>query len=295
MIRREDRISTVLDRDPSLIDVLVALSPAFKRLRNRAMRKVMSRLVTVEQAAAMADLDPDVLVARLNAHRPDGEPGGGGAETGLPEATDAPQEAPTPSTFNAPPPPALARIPDERRREIDVRAALRAGEEPFSQIMAARREVPPGGALAVRATFEPVPLYAVMRRQGLAHHTEHLDDEDWRVWFFPADDAADPDSAPGPNDTGAETSPSPGDDGVVILDVRGLEPPEPLMRTLAALETLPAGGTLVQLNVRVPQFLLPILEERGFRHEIREQHPDLVRLFIRRTADDPAPDPEHDR
>ena len=152
MIRREDRISTVLDRDPSLIDVLVALSPAFKRLRNRAMRKVMSRLVTVEQAAAMADLDPDVLVARLNAHRPDGEPGGGGAETGLPEATDAPQEAPTPSTFNAPPPPALARIPDERRREIDVRAALRAGEEPFCQIMAARREVPPGGALAVRAT-----------------------------------------------------------------------------------------------------------------------------------------------
>jgi uncharacterized protein (DUF2249 family) len=68
---------------------------------------------------------------------------------------------------------------------------------------------------------------------------------------------------------------------VVILDVRDLEPPEPMVRTLAALEELPPGGTLLQINVRVPQFLLPRLEERGFTYEIREQAPDLVRVFIR--------------
>ena len=58
-----------------------------------------------------------------------------------------------------------------------------------------------------------------------------------------------------------------------------------VVRTLAALEELPPGGTLVQLNVRVPQFLLPRLEERGFTYEIREQAPDLVRVFIRRGPD----------
>lgn len=141
--------------------------------------------------------------------------------------------------------------------EADVREDLRAGKEPFARIMAARRELPEGGALVVRAIFEPIPLYAVLGKQGLAHHTERLADDDWRVWFYP---------------------------DVAVLDVREMDPPEPLAFTLAALETLPAGRTLVQVNVRVPQFLLPRLEERGFTYEVREIAPDRVHLFIRRAT-----------
>lgn len=203
-------------------------------------------------------------------------------------------------------PEALARIPGEDVVELDVREALRSGQEPFSTIMAAREEIPDGGALSLRAIFEPVPLYGVMARHGFAHWTEKLADDDWRVWFYPegaeevgeapvADGAGvgSPAHASGPsNTTGdadatgeADAGPT-GDadgDGVVVLDVRGLEPPEPLVRTLAALEELPEGHTLVQINVRVPRFLLPQLRERGFSWEIREQEPDLVRVFIRRA------------
>ena len=139
--------------------------------------------------------------------------------------------------------------------EADVREELRAGKEPFARIMAARRDVPEGGGLVVRAIFEPVPLYAVMAKQGFAHHTEKLADDDWRVWFYR---------------------------DVTVLDVREMEPPEPLAFTLAALETLAPGGTLVQVNVRTPQFLLPRLAERGFAYEIREVAPGRVHLFIRR-------------
>jgi uncharacterized protein (DUF2249 family) len=190
-------------------------------------------------------------------------------------------------------PAALARIAEQKRITVDVRAALRAGEEPFARIMAARRDVPAGGALSVRAIFEPVPLYAVMRAQGFAHWTEELGPEDWRVWFYPDDgdgkDAQAPPpraqaaaaTAPGGVPTRAAEANDADDSGVVVLDVRGLEPPEPMVRTLAALEALPPDGTLVQLNVRVPQFLLPMLEERGFTYEVREQAPDLVRVFIR--------------
>ncbi|MFP5356037.1 MAG: DUF2249 domain-containing protein, partial [Gemmatimonadota bacterium] len=89
--------------------------------------------------------------------------------------------------------------------EADVREELRAGREPFARIMAARREVPDGGALVVRAIFEPAPLYAVMAKQGFAHYTEKFADDDWRVWFY---------------------------HDVPVLDVRGMEPPEPLAHTL---------------------------------------------------------------
>jgi uncharacterized protein (DUF2249 family) len=51
---------------------------------------------------------------------------------------------------------------------------------------------------------------------------------------------------------------------------------------------LPAGGVLLQINRRVPQFLLPQLEARGYQYEVREQAPDLVRVLIRRQAENPV-------
>ncbi len=308
VIRPGDRVATVIGQDASLIDVFTSLSPAFERLRNPAMRRVMARLVTVEQAARMAGIDAALLVERLNTHL-----AATGVETpaGAPVETHAASPSPGASatvaastsaganatvaastspganaTVAVSEPPALARIPAAQRSELDVRAELRAGREPFSLIMAALRERAPEGAFAVRAIFEPVPLYAVMAKQGLAHHTERLANDDWRVWFYPgqggsaaggvAAAVAAPDAAALPEAAAAADG-----TGVVVLDVRDLEPPEPMMRTLAALEQLPAGGTLVQLNVRVPQFLLPLLEERGFTYEVREQEPGLVRVFIR--------------
>lgn len=51
------------------------------------------------------------------------------------------------------------------------------------------------------------------------------------------------------------------------LDNRGLQPPEPMLRILAALETLPPGATLVALNDRQPLLLYPQLEELGCRYQ----------------------------
>lgn len=49
------------------------------------------------------------------------------------------------------------------------------------------------------------------------------------------------------------------------LDNRGLEPPEPMMRTLAALEELPEGETLSIINDRRPMFLYEQLVEKGYK------------------------------
>lgn len=53
----------------------------------------------------------------------------------------------------------------------------------------------------------------------------------------------------------------------VEIDVRGLEPPEPLMRILQRVETLAAGEILRARTDRKPVHLLPELELRGVRHE----------------------------
>ncbi len=59
--------------------------------------------------------------------------------------------------------------------------------------------------------------------------------------------------------------------GVQEIDVRGLEPPEPLVRILAALETLPAGVQLRAQTDREPCHLFGEAKQRGFSSDCKEQ------------------------
>jgi uncharacterized protein (DUF2249 family) len=266
VIRAEDRVARVLEADERLLDVFTSASPHFERLRNPGMRRVMARIITVGQAARIAGIEPDDLLSRLN-----GALGEAGPAKNEVSATENDEVSITSEQL----PPALAGIGPERISDLDVREELRRGEEPFSRIMTARQALPDGHVFRLRATFEPVPLYHVLGKQGFAHWTEELGPDDWRVWFYRPD-------APVELPALADAGPAPEDESIVVLDVRGLEPPEPMVRTLAALETLPEGATLLQINVRVPQFLLPRLEEAGYAYEVREQNDQLVRVFIRR-------------
>ncbi|MGH7996126.1 MAG: DUF2249 domain-containing protein [Opitutaceae bacterium] len=55
------------------------------------------------------------------------------------------------------------------------------------------------------------------------------------------------------------------------VDARGLEPPEPLIRILDALEALPCGGVLRARTDREPCHLFGEAEARGFSHECQAQ------------------------
>ncbi|RSZ60682.1 DUF2249 domain-containing protein [Massilia atriviolacea] len=50
------------------------------------------------------------------------------------------------------------------------------------------------------------------------------------------------------------------------IDVRGLEPPEPLERVLEALDRLPEGDHLCMLIEREPRPLYRILAQNGYGH-----------------------------
>lgn len=271
-VRESDRVSDVLARDGDLVDVFVRHSPHFEKLRNATLRRTMARLVTVGQAAAIAGIPPLALVRDLNdalglasVERDEGAGAAGGDDS-----------AGTPSP---------RRPVGAREAELDVREDLRQGREPFSRIMAAVGALGPGDVLHLRAPFEPAPLYTVLSKRGFAHATAQRASDDWSVWFWrpEATPEATDDVAPSATTmTGSGQAPAEPDEQ--WIDVRGLEPPEPMVRTLAALESLPQGHTLVQVNERVPRFLLPILAERGFTHEVDESHADRVIVRIRRSG-----------
>ena len=142
--------------------------------------------------------------------------------------------------------------------DVDVRPILRAGGEPFSVIMAALDHLDPGQGLRLYAPFKPAPLFALMPNRGFAHSARALDAGEWEVLFTPTamKQAESPAATPIFDDW-----PEP----AVRLDNRDLDPPEPMVRILAAAEKLRPGETLSALLRREPVFLFPQLEKRGYR------------------------------
>lgn len=264
-IAASDKVSDVLARDESLVGVFERHAPHFSKLRNRSIRRVMARLVTVEQAARTAHVRVEQLVADLN------------RALGLePLPSDAPSpDGPPLVAAQSPEHPASAAVV-----ELDVRDDLRSGREPFSRIMSRIAALGDDEVLHLRAIFEPVPLFAALAKRGFAHESRAHAPDDWSVWFWRRDSSR----APVVETNASSGSAVPPDDATTAyLDVRGSSPPEPLMRTLVALETLRRGQTLVQINNRVPQLLLPMLAERGFACEIDESRGDRVLVRIWRV------------
>lgn len=263
-----DRVAQVLARDASLVEVFVRHSPQFDKLRHAALRRVMARLVTIEQAAQVAEIPVAPLVADLN------------RALGM-EPAEAPRSAAGPIEESDPPPGA----PEV---ELDVREDLRRGEEPFTRITAAVNALRDGEVLRLRAPFKPAPLIQLLARRGYAHQATCLGADDWVVRLFRAPHAMGA-ARSGASDSRSSAPPSVGPsaealrNGEVWLDVTGLEPPEPLVRTLAALERLAPHATLVQVNVREPQHLFPMLRERGFTHESERSADGRVLTRIRRA------------
>jgi uncharacterized protein (DUF2249 family) len=142
--------------------------------------------------------------------------------------------------------------------DVDVRPILRAGGEPFSVIMAALERLEPGQGVRLYATFKPVPLFAVMADRGFAHSAQPLDAGEWEVLFTPAETEP---AAPVSGKPAFDDWPEPS----IRQDNRDLDPPEPMVRILAAAEKLAPGETLSALLRREPVFLFPQLEKRGYR------------------------------
>ncbi len=282
MITASMTVAEVLRHSPQCLDTLVAQHPAFVRLRRPLLRKTFARLVTIEQAAKIAGVELDGLLAALNstasgaviAPQPSLDHGSAASHDAAPASPAADSRAVIRASGPAAPTAALHRDPlsaavaDQLpaqtstppawlegariQAEVDARSADERG--PLGAIMRAAAQVQPGGILLVRSAFEPLPLFTLLAQRGFAHWSQQHASDDWASYFLrlraPAAAPAQPAAAPAP----------------ALLDNRGLEPPQPMQRTLAALEQLAPGATLTVLTDRQPLFLFEALEEQGYTY-----------------------------
>lgn len=71
----------------------------------------------------------------------------------------------------------------------------------------------------------------------------------------------------------------------MIIDNRGLEPPQPMMRTLKALDKMKNGASVSIINDRRPMFLYEELNDRGYLHETEAQEDGSFKITITKSGD----------
>jgi uncharacterized protein (DUF2249 family) len=151
---------------------------------------------------------------------------------------------------------------------LDVREDIRSGREPFGRIMTAANTLLANEQLQLLAPFEPVPLFHVLAKQGFSHTAHSLDSGDWEVLFTRQSEAT---AIPTMERPACQNRIGPNPTKTLEVDARSLEPPQPMVKILEAVSSLPEGAILHARTDRRPMHLYPQLEERGFTAETKEE------------------------
>jgi len=174
-----------------------------------------------------------------------------------------------------------------RTVELDVRPYLHKKMEPFQLIMDQVKSLEVEDTFVLHATFKPTPLLGVMKMRGYVNKTRQIDKDHWIVTFVNKK-----------NKKALETFESDAQDiediqnrqealkvnakKTIELDNRGLEPPQPMIRTLSALEKSQSGDEIIIHNDRVPVFLIEELNILGYPFKIEDQADGSARVIIQK-------------
>lgn len=264
MITSDMKISEILNKYPQTLEVFVKVSPHFKKLENKILRKTLASRVNIIQAANIAGVNPNDLLIELNkAIKQDFD------------MSDTTGKMENIESVNDYKPDELKSISEDKIIQLDVRPILEQGKDPFNDIMSKIRELKQDEILLLINSFEPVPLYSVLGNKGFDHYTEKTADV-FKVYFFKKKEnfktKEDKLSDQKRGELKAEK--------VIELDVRELPPPEPMMKIFEKLNEVDDNTILLVHHHREPVMLYPKLEERGFEATSHQIDSNYYKVLI---------------
>ena len=267
MITKDLKISKLLAQYPQAIDVLIEISSHFRKLKNPILRKALSGRVNVEQAAKIANVDVNTLLSKLN-----NSINKFSKEINLVNKNDEKTVKENHKMQENP-----YKIDQNKVVTFDVRPIIAGGKDPLKFILAKIKELKNNETLLLINSFEPVPLYTVLERKGYAHKTEKENDV-FKIYFYKDSNL---------NAVEEEIKSHNNDEiniadfeNIIEIDVRDLEPPEPMIKILETLSNIDNKTALLMHHHREPLMLYPKLEERGYRAFCTKINDDYFKIVI---------------
>jgi len=252
-INKNTRISTLIKENENTIDVIASINKNFKKLKNPILRKVLAPRVTIADAAKVGGVTIEVLLDKLKKI-------GFEFEGDLDQVKDQEEthlEKHSKQHISK----------DDKLVYLDVRPTLDSGKDPFDIIMKTVKVLKDDETLKIINTFEPIPLIRKLQAKGYESWTERPDDGTVVTYFKKnnsqwVDDEVE--KVVKKSKRSFEEEVARFADHIRRIDVRELEMPEPMVTILKEIETLKEGEALYVDHKKIPQFLLPELEQRNF-------------------------------
>ena len=164
VIAPKTKISELIDAYPQLEQVLIGYVPAFEKLRNPVLRKTVSRVTTLQQAAVIGGVNVEDLINHLRKEVGQDQFSGEAAAAYTTEQPDWFSEA---------------RV----AAELDARGMLAAGEQPVNQVIADLQALDQGAIYRLLAPFMPAPLVDKASSLGFSHWVTQNDDQEFVIYF----------------------------------------------------------------------------------------------------------------
>ena len=262
-IEKNTKISKILKENPESLDAIASINKHFKKLRNPLLRKMLASRVSIADAAKIGGVSPDVFFDKLKDY-------GFDPEIELNEINK--------NTENHI---EMEKFKKENVVQMDVRPTIKAGNDPFKEIMAAIKTLPEKAVLEIINVFEPIPLINNLRDKGFMSFTERPTEGGVHT-FFKKTSESKTEETPDIQHTDLssfELKAAEFGENIKTIDVRDLEMPMPMATILEEVEILPESHALFVHHKRIPQFLLPELKKRDFTilsNEIDENNLNLL-------------------
>lgn len=263
-INANTKIAAILKQHPDALDAIVSISPKFNKLRNPLLRKLMASRTSINMASRVAGCQVNDFFEKL---KPLGF---------VVDKTTAIEKEEIPGTT----PSFIKNVKEHDIVELDVRPVIQSGKDPFNMINRELKQLENGKVLKLVNSFEPVPLIQILSKQGFEYYVETISENIVNTYFRKTT------GTKAVEVTGKKTGEEWNEvikrfkNNLIIIDVRHLEMPLPMMTILEALENLPADHALFVYHKRIPMFLLPELAERKFDYRMKEIAEGEVHLLI---------------
>jgi len=266
-INENTRVSELIEFNKDAVDAIASINKMFKKLKNPVLRKVLAKRVSISDAAKVGGAKVEDFYKVLKPL---------GFESGTIDY--AKENKPnTQYKFNDMD---ISKIDPATIVELDVRDEIAGGSDPFVTIMDAVKKLNEGETLKLINVFEPIPMINKLNKKGYESFVDNSQDGMVITYFHKKEDMnLDEETRFASKDTFDKVKAFYGDK-IVEIDVRGLEMPEPMVQTLSNAEGLKEGYALYVNHKKVPQYLIPELEDRGLKYLIYEIEEGDVKLLI---------------
>lgn len=267
-INGQTKVSAVIKHNMEAIDAIASINVHFKKLKNPVLRAVLAPRVTLSDASKIGKCDLWVILNKLS-------------HIGFEIEQDIQ--------------PIMNQISEEKVDVIqiveflghrncdvlDVRPLIAKNEDPFALIMSLVKLLDARMALEILNSFEPIPLIRILKTKGYNCLTVK-DGENYRTFIK----VGTPQNGPSESNHIICTSEefdillNKFNGNLIEVDVRDMEMPLPMVTILQEIGNITDEKALFVHHMKIPQYLLPELTERGFNTSILEIEEGNIKLLI---------------